>query len=71
MFNMESGKLKKCKENEVKPCPFCGETEIVIDEYEREVGTRYRIFCTGCMAMIDPGYVQQPEIVKRMWNKRV
>lgn len=70
MSNMKFGKLTKCKESEVKPCPFCGGTEIVIDEYKHEVATRYRIFCTGCLAMIDPGYAQQPEIVKSMWNKR-
>ena len=55
----------------MEPCPFCGETEIIIDEYEHETGTRYRIFCTGCMAMIDPEYAQQPETVRGMWNKRV
>ena len=63
--------LTKCKESEMKPCPFCIGTEIVIEEYEHGVGTRYRIFCTGCLAMIDPGYAQQPETVKAMWNKRV
>lgn len=65
------GELTKCKEDEVKPCPFCGSKEIVIDKYEREVGTRFRIFCTGCMAMIDPGYAQQKYTVMKMWNKRV
>ena len=25
------GEITKCKEDEVKPCPFCGGKEIVID----------------------------------------
>lgn len=65
------GELTKCKENEVKPCPFCGGKEIVIDKYQREVGERFRIFCTDCMAMIDPGWAQQKYTVMEMWNKRV
>lgn len=69
--NFEFGELTKCKENEIKSCPFCGGKEIVVDKYKTEVGERYRIFCTGCMAMIDPGWAQQPGVVKEMWNKRV
>lgn len=64
------GEITKCKEDEVKPCPFCGSKEIVIDKYEHEVGARFRIFCTGCMAMIDPGYAQHEHTVMEMWNKR-
>lgn len=69
--DLKFGKLTKCDKNEVKPCPFCGSKEIVIDKYEHTVGTRYRIFCCGCMAMIDPGYAQHEYTVKDMWNKRV
>ena len=65
------GELKRCKEDEVRPCPFCGSKEIVIDKYEHEAGIRFRIFCTRCMAMIDPGYAQQEHTVMAMWNKRV
>lgn len=68
--NFEFGKITKCKEDEVKPCPFCGGKEIAIDKYETVVGERYRILCTGCMAMIDPGYAQQKYTVMEMWNKR-
>lgn len=64
------GEIEKCKENEIKPCPFCGEKEIVINKYEHKAGTRYEIFCPGCMAMIDPGWAQQKQTVVNMWNKR-
>ena len=64
------GEITKCKEDEVKHCPFCGGKEIVIDKYEHQAGERFRIFCTGCMAMIDPGYAQNKHTVIDMWNKR-
>lgn len=64
------GEIVKCGE-EVKPCPFCGGKEIVIDKYEHKCeADRYRIFCTGCMAMIDPGWAQQKQTVIDMWNRR-
>lgn len=71
MNDFTLGEIRKCKEDEVKPCPFCGGKEIVIDKYKYNSGERYRIFCTGCMAMIDPGYAQQEYTVIKMWNKRV
>ena len=64
------GEITKCKEDEVKHCPFCGGKEIVIDKYQHQAGERFRIFCTGCMAMIDPGYAQNKHTVIEMWNKR-
>lgn len=70
MNDFTLGEIKKCKEDEVKSCPFCGGKEIVIDKYKHNSGERYRIFCTGCMAMIDPGYAQQEYTVIKMWNKR-
>lgn len=69
--NFKSNELIKCKESEVKPCPFCGGKEIFVERYETVVGERYRILCAGCIAMIDPGWVQHPNLVKEMWNKRV
>lgn len=67
MNDFTLGTITKCKEDEVKPCPFCGNTEIVLDEYENSTGNkRYRIFCSNCLAMIDPGYAQQANTVKEM-----
>ena len=69
-YKFTIGEITKYKEDEVKPCPFCGGKEIVIDKYEHQAGERFRIFCTGCMAMIDPGYAQNKHTVIDMWNKR-
>lgn len=68
--NFTIGEITKCKEGETKPCPFCGGKEIVIDKYEHQSGERFRIFCAGCMAMIDPGYAQNKHTVIDIWNKR-
>lgn len=60
------------KDVSVIPCPFCGEKEeICFEEYEREVGTRWRIVCASCMASIDRGYDQTPQPLLEEWNKRV
>lgn len=37
MNDFTLGKIRKCKEDEVKPCPFCGGKEIVIDKYKHNV----------------------------------
>ena len=37
------GEITKCKEDEIKPCPFCGGKEIVIDKYEHQAGERAEI----------------------------
>jgi predicted RNA-binding Zn-ribbon protein involved in translation (DUF1610 family) len=55
---------------ELAPCPFCGNKEIVYEQYEREVGIRWRVVCCGCMGMIDPGYAQNRYQVAVLWNRR-
>ena len=55
---------------ELKPCPFCGNDEVVYEQYEHTVGLRWRVVCCGCMAMVDPGYTQQRHQVAEMWNRR-
>lgn len=54
------------------PCPFCGNDEIVAEEYEAHVfkQTRWKVWCTNCLATIDPGWAQQLSTVLEMWNKR-
>lgn len=54
----------------LKPCPFCGCADIVYERYSHQVGQRWRVWCTGCMAGIDPGYAQDQSTVQRMWNSR-
>lgn len=56
---------------DAKPCPFCGGTEIMIDKYQHVAGERYRIWCTNCLACIDPGWAQTKSTVEQMWNKRI
>lgn len=52
------------------PCPFCGNTEIVYEKYHSIVGERWRVWCTKCIACIDPGYAQCRYTVQTMWNRR-
>ena len=56
---------------ELKPCPFCGSDEIVYAKYNHAAGERWRVFCTHCMAGVDPGYAQTEHCVQKMWNRRV
>ena len=58
------------KAKDVKPCPFCGGTEIYHERYETEVGDRWRIICVCCMAMIDKGWIQQKADNITAWNMR-
>lgn len=55
---------------ELLPCPFCGSYEIVYMQYEHVAGLRWKVFCCGCAAKIDPGYAQQQHQVADMWNRR-
>lgn len=59
--------------SELKPCPFCGNKEILYEKYEHS-GTsamiRWRVWCTKCIACIDPGYAQSRFTVQTMWNRR-
>ena len=52
------------------PCPFCGSTNVVYERYEHAAGSRWRVFCCGCCATIDPGYTQQRCDVAVLWNHR-
>lgn len=52
------------------PCPFCGETVVIYEQYETPVGDRWRVCCYGCGATMDPGYAQQRIDVAVLWNRR-
>ena len=56
---------------ELKPCPFCGNENIIYIKYRCAAGERYKVTCGECVATIDPGYAQQRSIVQKMWNRRV
>lgn len=58
-------------EDALLPCPFCGNEEIVYEQYESIPDyLRWRCWCTGCLATIDPGWAQSKGAVQAMWNKR-
>ena len=52
------------------PCPFCGSDKIVTYKYKHPAGIRYAIMCIECVATIDPGWIQHPNVVIGFWNKR-
>lgn len=57
--------------DELKPCPFCGGSEIYAEEYEHHPGAmRWRVFCAGCMAGVDTGTRQSMWQAVQDWNRR-
>ncbi len=56
---------------DLKPCPFCGSTDIYVDGYEHGAGLRWRVVCLNCMAMVDRGTWQQNYKAIDAWNTRV
>lgn len=64
--------VKPINENDaLLPCPFCGCEEVVYMQYKHDAGMRWKVFCCGCAAQIDPGYAQEKGVVRELWNKRV
>lgn len=63
--------IKATGDFKAKPCPFCGGEEIVFTKYDHAAGERYAIFCTNCIAAIDPGWAQSKITVLDMWNRRI
>lgn len=61
----------KTEAQALKPCPFCGGTEIVYERYLHMAGERYRVWCADCTAGVDPGYARDVGTVQNMWNRRV
>ena len=55
---------------ELKPCPFCGNENIMYIRYNHITGERWKVTCGGCTAAIDPGYARQRSRVQEMWNRR-
>ena len=57
---IESLEIKKNKE--LKPCPFCGSNEVVLEWYIHHADQRrVRALCTNCMAMVDAGWWLGPQ----------
>ena len=51
---------------ELKPCPFCGCTEITADH---DYSWGWDVHCIGCYATIEDCMTKEEAIAK--WNKRV
>ena len=56
-------------EVELKPCPFCGHTELVVKEKtDTAFGDFYYVFCYHCEST--SGKYQTGRLAKQNWNKR-
>lgn len=55
--------------NELKPCPFCGETGQTVELFNMPFkGQGYAVCCPDCGAMTYPSI--SPEVAKSRWNER-
>ena len=57
--------------NDLKPCPFCGNTQIVVKNPYQLWGDPYIAYCTDCFcgAYVGPFATKQEAI--NTWNRRV
>lgn len=59
------------KDNELKPCPFCGGEAKVIEGYDSMVGVNvYYIECCNCRATFYNGNSNKNKEIEK-WNRRV
>ena len=70
MRNIIEFRKPKHENEKLLPCPFCGSDEVVYAKYKTEVGERWLVICTGCIAEIDPGYAQERYTAREKWNRR-
>ena len=65
VFASEVGaRVKRCVMNELKPCPFCGSTDLFVEDGI----DHYRIECRSCLAS-GPA-VRMPDEAAKPWNLR-
>lgn len=55
---------------ELKPCPFCGGTDLHLDDYKINIGARWRVVCLNCAATVDTGTRQHRWRAIEDWNRR-
>ena len=56
--------------NDLKPCPFCGETIINIMTVSENNITRPYIFCDSCPAQMFDSTIIKKESIIKVWNIR-
>ncbi len=54
-------------ENELKPCPFCGNKNPMIMD-ERRVGMGFQVVCRGCAAKVGGEKTERGAV--KSWNRR-
>ena len=63
--------MTETKEQELKPCPFCGSTHIVVADAHQPKDAAMCFRCDDCSASID---IKKPATMKQAiaaWNRRV
>lgn len=53
----------------LKPCPFCGNKEVVITQHNLDCGTVYQGYCFICGAL-GPDYGSTEQQAINAWNRR-
>lgn len=53
----------------IRPCPFCGCTNVIVDEFWERYDKPYFVACDGCGA--SGPYTRKKEEAIDLWNKRV
>lgn len=54
---------------ELKPCPFCGKKNPIVDVFNLESGIVYQVYCNQCGGC-GPDYGSSKERAIDAWNKR-
>ena len=54
--------------NDLKPCPFCGESRAFVEDIETAQGLKWYVFCYACGAT--GGYKVTPAKAIEAWNSR-
>ncbi len=53
---------------ELKPCPFCGDDNAVIQAHHTGRSTRYSVVCRTCYAMTN--VYEAEDLAAEAWNRR-
>lgn len=60
--------MTETKNDELKPCPFCGDIEPMIQMDTHRGDNKVCYLCSGCSSKT--GYFQTIEEVRAAWNRR-